>query len=627
MQLEGNVFGHYTFLQRVGSGGMGEVYLAEDLRIERQVAVKVMQSEPAPYPNAPVTQEATRLFQREMKAIVSLDHPNILPLLDFGEQMIHGTIYLYLVMPYRPEGSLVDWLRRQGGTLLPLQDVVHLVVQVAEALQHAHRHQIIHLDVKASNFLVRGREESGHLPDLLLADFGIAHLSAATSTASQSIRGTPSSMPPEQWAGHPVAASDQYALAIMIYQLLTGTVPFQGNMQQMMYQHLNESPRPPSVHNANISASIDTVLLRALAKKPEERFPSILAFTAAFQTACQDRQDGSSHEEYEIPATILASSLLPATAWGTPMSQTLSVSPISRDVSPLKRRNKAGLAIVVGLIVIVLGSALPFAHMIGTTSGTTSANTARSTQSSNSSSPRTTILPPSPIPTKTSIASLAPTATVLPIPTATALTLPTPVPTPIPTPNNTIPYGELLYSTSTPSQACDTEGGGWADYNHPEIQCSAPGTLITNPHSASPDLVGTILTTIPSGTYPDNYVVEAQVQQPDTTSDFGIYFRNQSGYQEGIYTFLIHSDGSWGAYVYDNTTGTPSQIASGVTSIGANALLRMTVVAIGPNFTFYVNGQNVGNAYDTTYSTGTAGVTVDARGTVQVKSFSLSALP
>ena len=462
MQLEGNVFGHYKFLQRIGSGGMGEVYLAEDMRIERQVAVKVMQSEPAPYPNAPITQEATRLFQREMKAIVSLDHPNILPLLDFGEQTINGTTYMYLVMPYRPEGSLVDWLRRQGGTLLPQQDVVHLVVQVAEALQHAHRHQIVHLDVKASNFLVRGREESGHLPDLLLADFGIAHLSAATSTASQSIRGTPSSMPPEQWAGHPVAASDQYALAIMVYQLLTGTVPFQGNMQQMMYQHLNESPRPASVHNADVSASIDAVLLRALAKKPEERFPSMLAFAAAFQAACQGGQDGSSHEEHEIPATIFVSSLLPVTARVKPTPQTLSISPISRDVSPLKRRNKAALVIVVGLIIVLLGSALPGARLMSTRAGTTSTNTVRSTQASTSNSPRTTILPPSPIPAKTSIASLAPTATAVPIPTATTMSLPTSAPTPIPTIPASATNSEPIISGSDTSQYKQGYTTGWS---------------------------------------------------------------------------------------------------------------------------------------------------------------------
>ncbi|HEV2662292.1 MAG TPA: protein kinase, partial [Ktedonobacteraceae bacterium] len=97
---------------------MGEVYLAEDTRIARQVAVKVVRSELDPYPNASVSQDAARLFQREMKAIAALDHPNILPLIDFGEQSINRGMFTYLIMPYRPEGSLVDWLHTRGGSLL-----------------------------------------------------------------------------------------------------------------------------------------------------------------------------------------------------------------------------------------------------------------------------------------------------------------------------------------------------------------------------------------------------------------------------------------------------------------------------------------------------------------------------
>ena len=188
MSLEGTILGHYRLLRPIGSGGMGEVYVAEDTRIARQVAVKVVRSELDPYPNAPGTQEATRLFQREMKAIASLDHPNILPLIDFGEQTVNRGTYTYLVMPYRPDGSLVDWLQTHGSGLLPLEGVISLVLQAADALQYAHDHQIVHLDVKGSNFLVRIRQ--GREPDLLLTHFGIARFSTATSTASQNIRGT-----------------------------------------------------------------------------------------------------------------------------------------------------------------------------------------------------------------------------------------------------------------------------------------------------------------------------------------------------------------------------------------------------------------------------------------------------
>ncbi len=109
----------------------------------------------------------------------------------------------------------------------------------------------------------------------------------------------------------------------------------------------------------------------------------------------------------------------------------------------------------------------------------------------------------------------------------------------------------------------------------------------------------------------------------NTSSDYGIYFRNQPGNQQGIYTFFIHPNGTWGAYVYDTITANQTQIASGQTSIDAHALLRITIVVVGSNFTFYINGQRVGTAQDATYSTGTVGVAVDAGGTILVKSFSL----
>ncbi len=289
MALEGMQFGHYRLLRSIGSGGMGEVYLAEDTRIARQVAIKVVRKEADPYPaNAQATQDALRLFQREMKAITTLDHPNILPLIDFGEQTMNNAVLTYMVMPYRPEGSLVNWLHQQSKQdVLPAQEVVQMVLQAAGALQHAHNRHLMHLDVKPPNFLIRTREDTPRHPDLLLADFGIAKFNSATATASQSVRGTPAYMAPEQWAGSPVAATDQYALAVMAYQLLTGTSPFLGNMQQVMYQHLQVIPKPPSSINSRIPPAVDNVILRALAKKPEDRFPSIQAFATVFEQACR----------------------------------------------------------------------------------------------------------------------------------------------------------------------------------------------------------------------------------------------------------------------------------------------------------------------------------------------------
>src|SRR5260370_448097 len=116
MSLEGQQLGRYRFQRLLGSGGMGEVYLATDTIINRQVAVKVIRAEVTPYPNVNATQEAARLFQREMKAIATLDHPDILPLFDYGESSLHDTTFNYMVMPYRPEGSLVTWLQKRDNT-------------------------------------------------------------------------------------------------------------------------------------------------------------------------------------------------------------------------------------------------------------------------------------------------------------------------------------------------------------------------------------------------------------------------------------------------------------------------------------------------------------------------------
>ena len=285
MPLEILQNGRYRILRQLGSGSMGEVYLVEDTRINRQVAIKVIRSESYVYSDPNSTSDAARLFEREARAIAMLNHPNILPLYDFGEEVVNGTPLTYMVMPYCAEGSLATWLQQRGeDNLLSPTDVAHFLRQAADALQHAHDNGLIHQDVKPQNFLIRSNRNE-RLPDLLLADFGIAKLTAGTSGASQAIRGTPIYMAPEQWEGNPVPASDQYALGIMIYQLLTGRPPFQGGPGQMMYKHLSVAPQPPGTLNPVLNHDVDTILLRALAKRPENRFPSVSTFGKALQEA------------------------------------------------------------------------------------------------------------------------------------------------------------------------------------------------------------------------------------------------------------------------------------------------------------------------------------------------------
>ncbi len=329
MALEGQQLGRYQIVRLLGSGGMGDVYLAEDPRIGQQVAIKVIRAEPTPYTNAEHAQDANRLFEREARAIGKLDHPSILPLYDYGEEPQGKTNLIYLVMPYRPEGSLVDWVRQHyPDRLVQPSLVAHLVSQAADALQHAHQHQIIHQDVKPSNFLLRANPKAPERPDLLLSDFGIARIISATASTSQAIRGTPTYMAPEQCLGKPVKASDQYSLAVMAYELLTGRPPFRGNQMQIMFQHVHQPPEPPSALNPRLSPEIDAALLYALAKDPGERFASVTAFANAFQQA-------ATHLELADASTFVPAAPLSQVAPGTPAGKTpVLTPPLTPSASP-----------------------------------------------------------------------------------------------------------------------------------------------------------------------------------------------------------------------------------------------------------------------------------------------------
>src|SRR5579884_1904941 len=182
MALEGMQLGRYRILSLIGSGNMGEVYLAEDTLLNRQVAIKLIRTEGSSYPNPEAVKESERLFQREAKAIAALDHPNILPLYDYGEQIVNGAPTTYMVMPLRKDGSFATWLQQRGtSNLLSFEEVGYFVRHAADALQHAHNHQVTHQDVKPSNFLIQRNEQANRLPNLQLGDFGIAKFTTGTA--------------------------------------------------------------------------------------------------------------------------------------------------------------------------------------------------------------------------------------------------------------------------------------------------------------------------------------------------------------------------------------------------------------------------------------------------------------
>src|ERR1700686_5024732 len=175
MFLIGKQIGRYYLQSLIEQGGMGDIYLAMDIHLHRRVAFKVLNTAINAGMETVAINEAVRLFKREADAVTQLDHPHILPLYDYGEETIEGVLLTYIVMPYRPEGSLANWVgkRKKSGNLT-LFESAHFLGQAASALQFAHDHGIIHRDVKPSNFLIVSNKQHPERPDVQLADFGVA---------------------------------------------------------------------------------------------------------------------------------------------------------------------------------------------------------------------------------------------------------------------------------------------------------------------------------------------------------------------------------------------------------------------------------------------------------------------
>jgi serine/threonine protein kinase len=279
--LIGTALGTCTLQQLIGQGGMGAVYLAQQSRPRRQVAVKVLMPMTPLAPNQLVA--FLERFRRETDAAASLEHPNIVPVHEYGEQ--DGLAYL--VMPYISGGTLRDEMEREGQ--LPLSKAVNYLEQLASALDFAHERGVIHRDIKPANILLTptGR--------LLLTDFGLVKVVSDGQTPQIRLTGagapvgTPDYMAPEQVIGEGVdGRADQYSLGVILYQMLTGTTPFQGETpMQIAARHLQSPPPSPRSYRPDLPPAAEQVILRVLAKSPANRYPSALDFAAAFRLALE----------------------------------------------------------------------------------------------------------------------------------------------------------------------------------------------------------------------------------------------------------------------------------------------------------------------------------------------------
>jgi serine/threonine protein kinase len=256
------ILGHYALIRLIGRGGFADVWLARHIHLGTLHAVKILKTS--------LVRNGRRKFLEEARLLAALENEHIVRIQDYGVQ--NGIPYL--VMSYAPNGTLRD--RYPRGTQLSFDTTAHYLEQIAEALDYLHAQNLIHLDVKPDNLLL-GRND-----EVLLGDFGITE---AAHSASGSRSGTISHMSPEHLRAAPCAASDQYALAVCAHEWLTGQLPFRGTRAEVKWKHLHERPGSLRALASDIPPAMDKVVRRALSKNPQERYPSVGAFVAAFKQA------------------------------------------------------------------------------------------------------------------------------------------------------------------------------------------------------------------------------------------------------------------------------------------------------------------------------------------------------
>ncbi|MBI1881015.1 MAG: serine/threonine protein kinase, partial [Chloroflexi bacterium] len=284
--LTGKQFGLYQIVTPLGEGGMAAVYKAYQFSVDRYVALKVL---PRHFADDP---QFIQRFDREAKVLANLQHPHILPVHDYG----HTDSYAYIVMPLMAGGDLADLLNTRRCSL---EEIGRIISQVGDALDYAHTQGIVHRDVKPSNILVDQRG------NCLLSDFGLAKMVEGNSnlTGSGYLVGTPSYMSPEQGMGQTLdGRSDIYALGVILYEMVTGQVPYKAETPMaVVFKHIQDPLPPPSKIDPTVREEIERVLLKSLAKKPEDRYATPGDMVKALQAAIQSVT--SSPQAEGIPST------------------------------------------------------------------------------------------------------------------------------------------------------------------------------------------------------------------------------------------------------------------------------------------------------------------------------------
>jgi serine/threonine protein kinase len=300
--------GRYQVERVLGRGAMGTVYLATDPHIQRQVALKTIRSalldDTGDGDDRPSGSELTERFLNEARAAGRLVHPHIVSVFDYGET--HGVAFIAL--EYVPGETLAQRLARRvrSGSAIPVLEALSWFAQLLDALSYAHELGVIHRDIKPANLLITPRG------DCKVTDFGIAQLDTGRLTQAGMMIGTPSYMSPEQYAGGNIdARSDLFSAGVVLYEMLTGKCPFSGTSAAMMHQVINEMPSPPSSHVADLPAELDAMMMKAIAKRPEQRFATALSWRNALLVLHDTLKDRLDPDHTVIAAKLPRKALEP----------------------------------------------------------------------------------------------------------------------------------------------------------------------------------------------------------------------------------------------------------------------------------------------------------------------------
>jgi serine/threonine protein kinase len=363
MNITTQHLGKYELWERLGYGGMAEVWKAFDTHLRRTVAIKILHADLLSDP------DFLARFEQEAQLVASLRHPNILQVYDF--QVVHPSTssspVAYIAMEYVEGESLADYINRTSrqGRFPSADELVSLFTPIAKALDYAHQHGVIHRDIKPSNILLnRGTLSCGQMREPILADFGIAKvLGTPSGVLTRQTIGTAHYLAPEQGSGHSGnERSDLYALGVVLYELCTGVRPFQGEHEvAIIMQHINDTPPPPVSVNPHIPPALNAVILSSLAKDPAKRFASASALVIAVAGALNVTVppelglrtlplDASDEPTRPLPPqeTMLSASPVPALLPGSKAS--------AHRKSPSRRRSKGLLIASIFLLLLVFVS-------------------------------------------------------------------------------------------------------------------------------------------------------------------------------------------------------------------------------------------------------------------------------